>query len=153
IAPGPRLKRKRAQKRLEPERAQHAHRVGAHLNARAQAAKFARLLVDGERDAAPRQKSGERQSADPPADDGDPAAEPHPRPRPREPINDGGAERGREALGTLCGARPSPQTPSSGPSTTTISVRSGCCGAKAEWLASTQPATLTNWPVGPSAAA
>src|SRR5437879_11591731 len=46
VVPGARIKRTRAHQRLEPEPAQHLHRIAADLNACAQSRKFRSLLED-----------------------------------------------------------------------------------------------------------
>ncbi len=68
-SPRARLEGLPAQLRLEPERAQHAHGVRAHLDAGADALELLGLLVDPHVGALPRQEAGQRQPADAGADD------------------------------------------------------------------------------------
>ena len=70
IGPGVRLERGGADAWLNPDAAQHPHRVRAHLDAGAKADETRRLLVDLGTDAALMQRGRKRESAHPGADNG-----------------------------------------------------------------------------------
>ena len=69
VGPGRRLEADLAQQRLQPERAQHPHGIGAHLNTGADPQELFRLLVDRNLCALPSQERGDREPADSRADD------------------------------------------------------------------------------------